>query len=471
MIRKNSFARIAAAALLATVIAVPSFAARGKADFTTFVAIGDSYGAGYEAGSLHERHQIFSWPAIVARQAGLKLCQPTATAADPCFAQPLITYPGLPAGELVLNATGTGITQIPGTGGPAMFGFGRAYNNLSVPGYTVGAALTLTGAEPTSGLGQVILRGRGNEVDQALSLHPTFIAVWIGGNDFLGAVSQGRPSLLTPVPNFTAAYNMLLDKLIAGAPEAGIVIGTLPANFASAPLTARLPGILLNPATNQPVIIGGAPVPLIFDPGDGNVQALPAGSIVLLTALTRLQQGAGIPPNFKTIPPFSALPLVGTPLTDTETITPAEQAQFATAIAAYNNVITTAATAKNVAVADIKGLFDRWAISGTNPVRIGPFAFTNTFATGGLFSLDGVHPSDLGYILFANEYIKAINNEYDQEIPLAGISQLFQNNGAFFPESGPTGQSISIPADVAAQMTGVFTSAKVPAPPKRRVIH
>jgi lysophospholipase L1-like esterase len=468
MTRINRIARIAAVVALTAAIAVPSFAARGSANFTTFVAIGDSYGAGYEAGSLHERHQIFGWPAIVARQVGLRICQPTASATDNCFALPLITYPGLPAGELVLNATGTGITQIPGSGGPAMFGFGRAYNNLSVPGYTCAAALALTGAEPTSGLGQVILRGRGNEVDQALSLHPTFIAVWLGGNDFLGAVSNGKPSLLTPLANFTAAYNSMLDKLIAGAPEAGIVVGNLPANFASAPLTARLPGILLNPTNNQPVLIGGAPVPLIYDPGDGNIQPLPAGSIVLLSALARLQTGVGIPPNFKTIPPFSALPQVGTPLTDAETITPAEQTQFATAIAAYNAAITASAAAHNVALADIKTLFDRWATSSTNPIVIGPFAFSNTFGTGGLFSLDGVHPSDLGYILFANEFIKAINASYDKHIPLASIGQVFQNND---PATAEALGALSMSPDVAAQMISVFNSAKVPAPPKKRAIH
>ena len=65
--RNNSFARIAAVALVALAIAVPMFAARGTADFTRFVAIGDSYGAGFESGTLHERHQVFSWPAVIAR--------------------------------------------------------------------------------------------------------------------------------------------------------------------------------------------------------------------------------------------------------------------------------------------------------------------------------------------------------------------------------------------------------------------
>src|SRR5437016_14632326 len=138
MMRNNSFARIAAVALLAAAVAVPSFAARGTADFTRFVAIGDSYGAGFEAGSLNERHQVFSWPAVIARQVGLQLCPPTATASDPCFAQPLVSFPGLPGGEFVLNATGTGLNINPGQGAPEMLGFGRPYNNLSVPGYTVG---------------------------------------------------------------------------------------------------------------------------------------------------------------------------------------------------------------------------------------------------------------------------------------------------------------------------------------------
>src|SRR5438128_2033964 len=183
------FAHIAAVALLAMAIAFPMFAARGSATFTSFVAIGDSYGAGFEAGSMNEHHQPYSWPAIIAKQVGLTLCPPTAAATDKCFAQPLIAYPGLPGGELVFN--GASLVTVPGAGAPLMAGFGRPYNNLSVPGYTVGAALALTGAEPTSGLGQAILRGLGTEVNQAIALHPTFIALWLGGNDFLGAVSTG----------------------------------------------------------------------------------------------------------------------------------------------------------------------------------------------------------------------------------------------------------------------------------------
>ena len=210
--RNNSFARIAAVALVALAVAVPMFAARGSADFTRFVAIGDSYGAGFESGTLHERHQVFSWPAVIARQVGLRLCLPTATATDNCFAQPLITFPGIPGNELVLNSTGTGLTIIPGQGAPEMLAFGRPYNNLSVPGFTVGATVALKGASSEPGLSPLILRGLGTEVQQAIALNPTFIAVWIGGNDFLGAVSNGSPAGLTSTAAFTGAYNKMLDE-------------------------------------------------------------------------------------------------------------------------------------------------------------------------------------------------------------------------------------------------------------------
>src|SRR3954468_14937559 len=66
--------KYAAAVLIAALIAVPVFAQRGSANFTRFVTLGDSYGAGFESQSLNERHQVWSWPAIIARQLGKQIC-------------------------------------------------------------------------------------------------------------------------------------------------------------------------------------------------------------------------------------------------------------------------------------------------------------------------------------------------------------------------------------------------------------
>ena len=468
MTRIRSFARIAATMSIVAALAVPSFAARGSADFTRFVALGDSYGAGFEAGSLNQTHQPFGWPAIIARQVGLQICPTTAAATDNCFAIPLISNPGLPGGELVFN--GSTLVTVPGSGAPLMAGFGRPYNNLSVPGYTVGAALALTGAEPTSGLGQAILRGLGTEVNQAIALHPTFIALWLGGNDFLGAVSTGNPNNLTPLATFTTQYNALLDALIAGAPNAGMVVGNLPVSFVTPPLTARLPAVVFD-SSFRPVLAGpgGTPIPLFYLPAGSTTPTLvPTGSIFLLSSLSRYQQGFGIPPNLKAVPPFSLLPHTGEPLTDAEIITPAEQAVFLQRINDYNAVIAAAASSRNIPVADIKGLFDRMA----QPQIFGGVTLTNTWISGGLFSNDGVHLSDIGYTLFANEYIKAINSGYNTEIPLASVSAAFQNNGALFGTGSLTGYAIVPPAS-AQSMIDVFTSVTlpVPTPPRRRTSH
>jgi lysophospholipase L1-like esterase len=454
-----------AALVVAAAIAMPIYASRGTANFSQLVILGDSYGAGYESGSLNERHQPYSWGAVLAKQVGLSICAPTAAITDPCFAIPLVSYPGIPA-ESVLTAAG----PVPGSGSgaPRMSGFGRPYNNLSVPGYTVAAAMALTGTESNAGLGSLILRGLGSEVDQAIALHPTFIALWLGGNDFLGAVSQGNPALLTPPTTFATQYKTLLDRLVAGAPNAGFAVGTLPETFSAAPLTGTLPTVVFD-ANFRPVTIGGSTFPLIYLPTAGTIPVpVPTGSVVLLAALPKIQTGFGIPPALAAFPPFNALPNAGKPLTDADIITPTEIQQFTTTIAAYNATILAEAAAHNVAVADIRGLFTRFAAATpTSPMILGPGPMTvnNTFVRGGLFSLDGVHLTDLGYVLFANEYVKAINASYGTHIPLANVSQFLENNDPHLND--PKGFSFG-PA-IATQMISIFNSATVaPAPPPRR---
>ncbi|HWS73384.1 MAG TPA: SGNH/GDSL hydrolase family protein [Thermoanaerobaculia bacterium] len=431
--RNQSFARLAALLIVVSMIALPGFAAsRGSANFTTLVAIGDSYGAGFESNSLNERHQAYSWPAILARQVGLPLCTPTSTVTDVCFAQPLVSYPGI-GPEMVLvdlkptiGLAGGGTAQ----GAPIMSTFGRAYNNVSIPGANVADVTTIKGneAQPTRGVEQLarfILRGQATEVDSVLSLHPTFIAIWIGGNDFLGSVTAGTPKLLTPTAAFRTAYNAMLDRLIAGAPSAGMVVGTLPTNPAAVPFLTTVPPVLVDSTTRQPILVGGKPFFFISDLGDGTVGQLPPGSFVLLSALSKIQSGFGLPG----VAPFNALPNAGKPLSDNDTITPAEMTTMLARVNEYNGVINEAAAARNIPVADIKGLFDTFA---SGKLFVGPFNLTSSYITGGLFSLDGVHLTDIGYTLFANEYIKAINRGYDAGIPLASLTTLFQDNGAHF---------------------------------------
>lgn len=432
--------KFAAAVLIAVLVAVPVFAARGSADFSKFVALGDSYGAGVSSGSLNERHQPWSWPAVIARQVGLNLCPPNAAVSDPCFAQPLVSFPGI-GPELLLTSLTPTIAPAAGQGQPVMPTFGRPYNNLSIPGATVGALLQITGGEPQQAneptpvtFGRFILRNLGGTaIDQAIAQRPTFIAIWIGGNDFLGSVLSGTDQGMTSAADFRTRYELMLDRLIAGAPNAGMVVGTLPQTLL-VPLVATIPPFLVDPATRQPVLVNGQPVYYLYDAGNGQAAPLPAGSAVLLTAQSLLSSGFGFPP----VPPFNALPNAGKPLPANAVLTPSELTNILARVTEYNQIIANAAAARDIPVADIRGLFNAVAVNpltGQGGLQLGPIRVTSQYITGGFFSLDGFHLTDLGYLLFANQYIRAINEAYDTAMPVASISQLFANNGAFFPET------------------------------------
>ncbi|MGZ7032968.1 MAG: SGNH/GDSL hydrolase family protein [Thermoanaerobaculia bacterium] len=457
---KNSFFRNAAAVVLTAAVALPGFAARGTANFSHFVVIGDSYGAGLEAGSLNEQHQVVSWPAVVARQAGVTV-----------FQQPLVSYPGIGPELKLRDAIGYPpvITAEPGQGQPINLTLPVPYNNLSIPGATVEDVITLTGREnPPVGtaqqFAQFILRGLGTEVQQAIAQQPTFIAVWIGGNNALGAVLNGSTNFLDTTANFTAAYNKMLDDLIAGAPNAGMVVGNLPMHVAAAPFASTVPPVIINPATRTPVIVNGAPVSYIYDAGNGQIAQLPAGSFVTLGASALLAQGYGIPPAFKDIPPFNLLPKVGTPLPDAVVLTPTEVTAIEARLVEFNAIINQAASARNIPVADISSLFDR--VQGRREF-VGPFSFTSDFVTGGFFSLDGFHLTDIGYTLFADEFIKAINSGYGTKIPQASIANFLQNNGAFlgFGEASDIGFS----QEAIDQIRSFAPLAKQP--PRFRSVH
>ncbi|HEV7574356.1 MAG TPA: SGNH/GDSL hydrolase family protein [Thermoanaerobaculia bacterium] len=478
MTRIRSFARIATVALAIAVIAAPGFAAVGSANFKTVVAIGDSYGAGFESNSLNEHHSAYSWPAIVAKQLGIPLCTLGSSATEVCFAQPIVSYPGI-GPELTLMDISTYppvIVNAPGSGAPLNTTFGRPFNNVSIPGANVADTFTVTGTDKpvTRGvqqLAQFILRGPVTEVDAVVAQKPTFVLVWIGGNDFLGSATNGTTAGLTPLATFTSAYNTLLDKLTATG--AGVVVGTLPTNPAAVPFFRTVPTVLINPATRTPVLgPTGQPITLVgqIDAAPGVGQLAP-GSFVTLGASSLLAQGFGIPSALKPIlDPTNKLPLFGTPLPDAVIITPAEMTALTQRIGEYNAAITASAAAHNVPVADIKGLFDRFAAG----INVGPFHLTSDFITGGLFSLDGVHLTDIGYTLFANEYIKAINSGYGTHVPVASLATFMQNND---PATKMVSGAAAYPGmmwimsdEASKSLSQMFSVINTPAP-RRRALH
>lgn len=426
MKRNATLVRIFVVVLLAALAAMPAFAARGSANFTRYVALGDSLTAGVVNGSVLFTHQKTSYPALIARQAGVV-----------GFQQPLVSEPGIgPEFQLVSLSPLVIAPKALHNGTPINLTLPRPYNNLGIPGADAIHLTTLTGAQPptstATATAQFILRGLGTAADQALMLQPTFISVWIGSGDALNGLWAGSPAAMTPTAEFESAYVALLDRLVAGAPNAGMVTATIP-SVANIPYATTIPPVIVNPATRQPVLgPDGNPIFMFADLGGGQLGLLPPGSRVMLGASPLMATGYGIPPQLA--PSFPQLADAGKPLPDAVVLTPAELTEMAARTAELNAVITSAAAARNIPVLVIDELLDRFNAG----VEYGGVRLSSAFLTGGVFGLDGYHLSDLGYGLLANEYIRLINQAYGSRIRTVSITEYFENNApveaAFDPQ-------------------------------------
>src|SRR3954447_6451728 len=365
----------------------------GSASFEKYVALGDSLTAGFSSGSINQIYQTNSYPALIYRQA---------TGKTTGFEQPLVSPPGLP-GILQLQRLipSVVVAPTPGTGQPINLNLPRPYNNMAVPGATLHALLTKTQSTSANDPTDLILRRLGfTQLQQGLSLKPTFVTLWIGNNDVLGAATSGIviPGVtLTPVEQFQADYTAVVTAIASTG--AKMAVANIP-DVTSIPFVTTVPRIVVNPATNQPVLINGQPVPLIGPNGP-----LQAGDFVLLTAAAELAEGRGTP---------AALGGSGLPLSDSSVLSKAEVATINDYVIAYNQIIAKAASDKGAALVDANALLRDLAANG---IAGGGIHYTSAFLTGGVFSYDGVHPTAFGYAFVANHFINAINRQFGGSIP------------------------------------------------------
>jgi lysophospholipase L1-like esterase len=374
--RRPAFIALAAAFLGAAAVR-----ADAQTNFTTYVSVGDSLAAGFESSSLVETHQNRSVPALIARQAGVQ-----------GFQQPLISEPGIPPEFTLVSLVPVPVIapKAATAGAPRNLALARPYNNLAVPGATSIDALTRT--TDAGGLHDLILRGLGTQVQQAVALRPTAITLWIGNNDVLGAALRGRAVdgvTLTPTATFRATYGQIVAALKTTG--AFIVAANLP-DVTTIPFVTTIRPYVVNPTTGAPVLIGGARVPLIGPSG-----SLPSTALVTLAASTLLGQGIGIP---------TALGGTGAPLPDEVVLDPSEIAIIQDHVAANNQAIREICGAANIPVLDVNGLLRELATTGRH---VGGITLNSAFLSGGVFSYDGIHPNDVGYALMANEFIRVIN--------------------------------------------------------------
>jgi GDSL-like Lipase/Acylhydrolase len=383
---------------------------RKTVDFSKLVVVGDSLAAGVENGSLEDVQQVHGFANVISQQIG-----------PPFLVLPLVPPPGAP-NTLELISGGFPPVIAPDPAPPlTLFDVrenpGDQATDLAVPLQTVADALSrLPSAVPTTDETQLAtdivlgfpcpLLGIScqplSQVQQAVALKPTTIIIDIGNNDILGAVTSGQVSTMISSPlaffaSFNKSYGSMMNTL--AATKATLVVANIP-DVMEAPYF--VPVWKLAQDANFPLVQVTRALGLgAFD--YVTLDALPSIEAIL--------SGAPGP-----LPLFCSASSPSTPCF----ITLAQATAVRLATIALDAIILVQAAVHGAVVVDLFSLIDNLHAHG---YKLGDVTLTTDFL-GGLFSLDGLHPTNTGYAIMANQFIQTMNTVLKTKIPLANVPQV-----------------------------------------------
>jgi len=420
----------------------------GNADFTTYVAVGNSLTAGYADGALYTSGQEYGWANILGKQLQVVGANP--------FVLPKVTSEfGVLPGKLKLGYSTdclgtTSLGPIPDVGelDPYTNHFDKPVNNLGVPGAKVGHLLFNGYGDPANlplGLAnpyfvKFATTPTISVVEQALSMSPTFFSLWIGNNDVLGYATTGGLSPITPLNGavgvgFTETYNTLVGALMTSVDKRYGVLANIPgitsaAFFTTVPYNAipiddQAKLDLINAAYlpyNTAMEQMGLPYRINFVMGQNAMVIVDTDMPDALPDALKIRQLTSDELVLMTIPQDS-IKCAGwgsaVPIASQFILTANEIKEVTDATTAFNNVIKTAATDNGLAFVDFNSILVE---ANTSGIVVDGITFTTTLVTGNLFSLDGIHLSPQGNALVANYFVDAINSTYNANIPHTTVS-------------------------------------------------
>jgi lysophospholipase L1-like esterase len=366
--------------------------------FTTYVAMGNSITAGFQSAGINDSTQLQSYAPQLARQMHTP------------FFMPLLNRPGCPPPiDTLFRASGTPHRVGGGTGATCALRRSQPIpppfiSDVAVPGAEAIDGTTNSVAN-SNALTTLILGGLTQS--QAMQrANPTFVTVWLGNNDVLGAATNaanaGDSTLITDSTTFANDYKAVLDAIDATpAGGNGVLIGVANVTlipffsqgqtyFAIKNTTANFPPNFLVGPNCAPSALGGKGdsvlVPFQFGLGlIGQAAANPAGVFTLTC-------------------------------TEIQTVQPAELLRLVRAVNQYNATISSQATARGYAYVDPNTLFAALPAGSIPPFPTTTGAAAVSAPFGAFFSRDGVHPTAAAHKLVANALIQAINAKYGTSI-------------------------------------------------------
>lgn len=406
---------------------------KGNADFSNYVAFGNSLTAGYADNALYYDAQTVSFPNLLSEQLE--------QVGGGDFTQPLVDPSSVGIGSdgnarLILGIVDGSLSPVPSAaeGDMSIFTTSVAsegpFNNMGVPGATVTTAVYPGYGNPANGQGNfnpfftrmTTDPANASMLSDAVAQQPSFFTSFIGNNDVLGyATTGGASTPITPMEGgpgvgFSASYDAVINAFLSTGAKGAIA--NIP-DVTSTPFFTTVPynGLELQDqgqvdalnAAYEPLINMGLVAPFELGPNgfiieDDNIpqvgmRQIQEGELILLS-VPQDQLAAGLGSQ--------------TPIPDQYVLTASELQEIKTATENFNQKIKAVAQANDLAFVDVNSFLSKLDEQG---IVINGRAITTEFVTGGAFSLDGIHLTPVGNVLLANEFIKAINKTYDAEIP------------------------------------------------------
>jgi len=400
----------------------------GSADFSRYIAIGNSLTAGYADGGLYRAGQLNSYPSIIAQQmqsaGGGTFTQPLFSA-DQANGSGYLTLTGFNPDGTPITAPVTsnlairGFQAIPGFGNVTLYTkYTGDLNNFGVPGIKL-QQITYAPYGNLNGYFERLLAGNSptntTSYLQFVTAKPfTFFSNWLGNNDALGyATSGGAGDVLTDKNTFAYLYNLLITTMTANGAKG--VVATVP-DVTSIPYfnTVTVPAVLgavqkANPQVKA-IYINALVSGTTYAP-----RAATAKDLFILTFPTS-KIGQPVETPYGTLP-YGLTPY--TPIDNQYVLDANEVALTENYVNFYNATIKTVAASKGLAVFDAYTFLQNIKQNG---IVIQGVSLNSNYISGGIFSLDGVHLTPRGYAIVANEFIKAINAKYGATVPLVDVS-------------------------------------------------
>lgn len=428
------------------------------------VTIGDSITMGIQDAGLRHDFQEHTYGYLIARQMGDTKYFQQPYVADPGIGIPPYKYPfelidstisaefwpqsTLDDTETFLNAI---IPLLSNTG------FLLPYNNLGINGARLEDIHATTAVESANGNNlffDIVLRNQlsffenTNVFDHAARLAPDYIIFWIGNNDILHVVLEGAGTdgsgFTDDPPTDETVFGTLFETRLLSllSVTQNIIVVNIPSYL---PFVSTLDGIVkgdpavpcvFDPASFEPIdfdeTAGELYIPLLLEE-TGAAHVLLSGAIEYLH-LDDPENGTGLgipdmndlttdygstaaAEYYDTMVNTYGLSPSGEPLGGQYTLTDDEESTAQGYIASYNASIQSLCNTNNVTRLDISA--DWWHADGLD--AFGGYSGLHALQAEGTttFSLDGVHPNNLGHALIARALIDVLNSEF-----ALGISQI-----------------------------------------------